>query len=102
MMGMGSPSETERDLIVASLEKYGLKSAPAGALPAAQSKGAGLFREFCAQCHALPDPQSHSAAEWPAVIARMEANMETMRRNAMTPEQEKQIRAYLEANARKS
>jgi len=34
----------------------------------------------CQQCHVLPDPQRHKASEWPAVVARMEKNMEWMNR----------------------
>jgi hypothetical protein len=34
----------------------------------------------CRQCHVLPDPRRHTASEWPAVVARMEKNMEWMNR----------------------
>lgn len=35
------------------------------------SDGGRLFERTCSQCHALPDPQLHSADQWPAVVARM-------------------------------
>ena len=38
------------------------------------------FRVACSQCHTLPDPQRHTAAEWRAVVARMQQNMEWMNR----------------------
>ena len=38
------------------------------------------FRLACNQCHVLPDPQRHTAAEWRAVVARMQENMEWMNR----------------------
>jgi len=38
------------------------------------------FRLACSQCHVLPDPMRHTAAEWPAVVARMQQNMEWMNR----------------------
>ena len=38
------------------------------------------FRVACNQCHVLPDPQRHTAAEWRAVVARMQENMEWMNR----------------------
>ena len=38
------------------------------------------FRLACSQCHVLPDPARHTATEWPAVVARMERNMEWMNR----------------------
>lgn len=42
--------------------------------------GGQAFRQICAQCHALPDPRQHSAAEWPAVVIRMQRNMAVMRK----------------------
>ena len=44
-------------------------------LPEGQS-----FKLACQQCHVLPDPQRHKASEWPAVVARMEKNMQWMNR----------------------
>lgn len=41
------------------------------ALPDRQSYGAGLLRAYCAQCHWLPAPQMHVAAEWPLLVRRM-------------------------------
>src|SRR4029079_5768310 len=38
------------------------------------------FRLACRQCHVLPDPQRHTAAEWRIVVARMQKNMEWMNR----------------------
>jgi hypothetical protein len=38
------------------------------------------FRLDCSQCHVLPDPQRYRASEWPAVVARMQKNMEWMNR----------------------
>ena len=38
------------------------------------------FRLACNQCHVLPDPTRHTRAEWPAVVARMQENMEWMNR----------------------
>lgn len=35
------------------------------------------YRFFCSQCHALPDPRRHSAAEWPAVVEHMNTYMVT-------------------------
>jgi hypothetical protein len=39
-----------------------------------------MFIGACSQCHELPDPRSHRAAEWPAVVARMQDNMLWMNR----------------------
>lgn len=47
-------------------------------LPEPNSKGAVLLQQFCTQCHALPDPEKHTAHEWPAVVDRMKGYMESM------------------------
>lgn len=44
--------------------------APAS-LPAPWSPDARLVADLCAQCHPLPGPGHHTAAEWPAIVARM-------------------------------
>lgn len=47
-------------------------------LPDNQSRGAHLLEQYCTQCHHLPGPGMHTAAEWPAVVARMEGRMRMM------------------------
>ena len=42
-----------------------------GNLPAPRSQGAKLVATYCVQCHSLPSPLMHSAAEWPGVASRM-------------------------------
>jgi cytochrome c5 len=42
-------------------------------LPEPASAGAALVRRYCSVCHNTPAPGLHSAVEWPAVVARMEA-----------------------------
>ena len=39
-----------------------------------------MFQGACNQCHELPDPASHRAGEWPAVVERMQVNMQWMNR----------------------
>ncbi|MBS1218046.1 MAG: hypothetical protein H6R21_1179 [Proteobacteria bacterium] len=34
-----------------------------------------MYSIACSQCHALPDPQRHTAREWPAVVQRMQEHM---------------------------
>lgn len=40
-------------------------------LPDPRSRGAGLLRVYCIQCHWLPAPQMHAATEWPILVRRM-------------------------------
>ena len=80
MAGVEAPSVDEATVLLAYLQKQGQrpldpKKYPAVNLPEGQS-----FKLACQQCHVLPDPRRHTAAEWPAVVARMEKNMEWMNR----------------------
>lgn len=38
-----------------------------------KSQGAQILQRYCAQCHGLPGPGKHTAAEWPAVVDRMKS-----------------------------
>lgn len=43
-----------------------------------ESHAAKLYANYCAQCHALPNPKAHSAREWEESFARMDARMQMM------------------------
>ena len=50
-------------------------------LTLALATGDGLmFQGACNQCHELPDPAGHRAGEWPAIVERMQLNMQWMNR----------------------
>jgi cytochrome c5 len=68
-------------------------------MPAAGSAGASLYKEFCSQCHALPDPKSHTRSDWPAIVDRMEGHMKMMNKKTMAGDQKKEILGYLDKNA---
>ncbi|HEX9625884.1 MAG TPA: hypothetical protein VGA00_02975 [Acidiferrobacterales bacterium] len=59
-------------------------SAPPGidpaSLPQPESRGAHLLTHYCTQCHQLPGPGRHTAAEWPAVLERMLTLMDVSQR----------------------
>src|SRR5262249_29593482 len=44
-------------------------------LPAPKPRGARLLRQYCVQCHNLPNPAMHQAAKWPGVFDRMVVRM---------------------------
>jgi cytochrome c5 len=77
------------------------------ALPQASGPGALLLTRYCTQCHALPGPGHHTAAEWPAVLERMQVLMDTSRRfrglmgSIAAPDTAERatLRAYLSGNA---
>jgi mono/diheme cytochrome c family protein len=94
------PTPKEQDEIVAYLKKHAFMSVKAAAIPSPRSKGALLFAANCARCHALPNPAAHTAAEWPAVVAKMQTFMKAMGKPEITPEENREILRYLEKHAR--
>jgi cytochrome c5 len=98
-LGIQTPSTAERSQLLAYLQANALKVA--AHLPAGPGKDA--FETTCSRCHALADPMSHSPADWPVVVMRMEKNMEKMKVSGVTHDQATQIVAYLQrASQRRS
>ena len=67
MTGQNSMQQMTRTMM-SGVVPAGIKP---GNLPAPGSEGAKLVARYCVQCHNLPSPLMHSAAEWPGVAARM-------------------------------
>jgi len=80
MAGVRAPSAEEAKTLVAYLQKHGQKPLDARKVPEVFTAAGEPFRLACNQCHVLPDPQRYTAKEWPAVVARMQENMEWMNR----------------------
>ena len=80
MAGVQAPGAADSDVLLAYLRKHAQKPIDARKVPALNAPAAEPFRLACQQCHVLPDPQRYTAKEWPAVVARMERNMEWMNR----------------------
>lgn len=81
MAGMRSPSVGEQRILVAYLQKHAQQRVESEKLPEADRTQAWQsYTLACAQCHTVPDPQRHTRNEWPAVVARMEKNMQWMNR----------------------
>lgn len=80
MAGVKSPVPDEVRIIVAYLRKHAQKPLDPKKYPEAFTAEGEPFRLACNQCHVLPDPQRYTAKEWPAVVARMQENMEWMNR----------------------
>jgi hypothetical protein len=74
MAQVGAPTDAEMTTLLGYLQKHGQREIdphhPALATPAGQA-----FSIACSQCHALPDPQQHTAREWPIVVERMKRHM---------------------------
>ncbi len=100
MMGQGrtvirSPTPAERDTILAYLQGHAMRALAEDSLPDAGAAGAAIFRRACSRCHALPDPGQHTAAEWPAVVARMREHMQQMNVGDVSDADAQAIVAYL-------
>jgi hypothetical protein len=80
MAGVKAPSLEETKVLVAYLRKHAQKPLDPKKFPEAFTAAGESFRLACNQCHVLPDPQRYTAKEWPAVVARMQENMEWMNR----------------------
>jgi cytochrome c2 len=80
MAGVQAPGEEDTKLLAAYLRKHAQKALDPARYPEVNTPAGESFRRACGQCHALPDPRRHTAAEWPAVVARMQKNMEWMNR----------------------
>jgi cytochrome c2 len=108
MAGVTAPSAEEKRTLVAYLRRYAQKPLDPTRYPEVNRPEGEAFRLACNQCHVLPDPQRHTAAEWRAVVARMQENMEWMNRvvGSKPVHGEPQLRieeitAFLEKHARR-
>jgi cytochrome c2 len=80
MAGVKAPTAEETRTIVAYLQKHAQAPIDAARYPEVFTPAGEAFRLACNQCHVLPDPRRHTAQEWPAVVARMQENMQWMNR----------------------
>ena len=60
------------------------------------------FKTYCSQCHAPPNPETHTRNEWPRVVLRMKSHI--LRIGKKMPDQDTllQIIEYLQNHARPS
>jgi hypothetical protein len=108
MAGVQAPSDEEAGILLKYLRRNAQKPIDPRKYPELASTEGRSFKLACQQCHVLPDPQRHTATEWPAVVARMEKNMEWMNRvvgNSHPPDEPQlsieEINAFLVKRARK-
>jgi hypothetical protein len=80
MAGVKAPSEEDTRSIIAYLRKHAQAPLDPARYPEINQATGEAFRIACNQCHVLPDPKRHTAADWPKVVARMQENMEWMNR----------------------
>lgn len=81
MMGdVATPDPAAVGALTAYLRRHAQPPIERSRYPELDTASGQSFRLACQQCHVLPDPRRHTAAEWPAVTARMERNMAWMNR----------------------
>lgn len=73
----------------------------ADALPAPESDGAKVLASKCIQCHAIPDPASHTAENWPPVLRRMSGLAAARFLPALSAGQARTLEDYLLEHAQK-
>ena len=107
MAGVSAPSVEEAGVLLGYLQQYGQRPLDPRKYPAVNRPEGRSFKLACQQCHVLPDPKRHTAEEWPAVVARMQKNMEWMNRvvgNRHPPDEPQlrveEINAFLRRYAR--
>ncbi len=74
MAGVEAPSDEEAAALSAYLARHAQREIDPRH-PALATRAGQMFSIACSQCHALPDPQRHSAGEWPGVVKRMQGHM---------------------------
>ena len=80
MAGVEAPSAEDTRVLLAYLRRHSQRPLDPKRFPEVNSPAGESFRLACSQCHVLPDPRRHRAEDWPAVVARMQKNMEWMNR----------------------
>jgi mono/diheme cytochrome c family protein len=75
MADVKAPSANERATLVRYLQKHAQKEIDPGKYPDFRSPAGQIFAIACSQCHVPPDPERHTAREWPRVVERMQRNM---------------------------
>ncbi|MBI2313447.1 MAG: hypothetical protein HYU77_13190 [Betaproteobacteria bacterium] len=75
MAEVKAPTAKEQKTLVAYLKKHSQKAINPRKYPDLASPEGKVFSIACSQCHTLPDPRRHTAAEWPPVVERMKKHM---------------------------
>jgi cytochrome c5 len=102
-----APALSRSDQLILAAATIGLP--PTGVQPAdlpdPENRGGHLTAKYCAQCHALPAPSTHSATDWPSVARRMWLRMEWLPESLAvqvpTSAERYEILKYLTTNALK-
>jgi hypothetical protein len=75
MADVKAPSAREQAVLLRYLQKHSQREIDRAKYPDLKSPPGRMFEIACSQCHTLPDPARHTAAEWPQVVERMQRYM---------------------------
>ncbi|NIP72219.1 MAG: hypothetical protein GWO16_03935 [Gammaproteobacteria bacterium] len=101
MMGqVEAPSADEFQSMLDYLQAHAQRPIDPTRYPILATAAGRAFQRICARCHALPDPQQHTAKEWPAVMGRMQQNMRAMGRTVPDEQTLGEIIGFLQHHAR--
>ncbi|CUB07480.1 hypothetical protein [Tepidiphilus thermophilus] len=78
MMGPGMMGPMHRNMMQRMMGGALPPGVDPALLPEPHSAGARILEYYCTQCHNLPGPGMHTAAEWPQVLGRMNMRMQMM------------------------
>ena len=101
MGGIAAPTKTESDALLRYLQAHAQLPIDPKRYSDLDSPAGRSFQVTCAQCHALPDPGQHTAAQWPEVVARMRHNMTAMGRAVPDSRTLQQILRFLESHTQR-
>jgi hypothetical protein len=69
-----APTDAEVEALTRYLERHGQREIDPRH-PGLASRAGQIYVLACSQCHAPPDPQRHTATDWPRVVERMTRHM---------------------------
>jgi cytochrome c5 len=104
MMGMmvESPDGSELQAILLYLQEYAQKPIDEAQYDDLDTSAGRAFQSTCSLCHAIPDPQQHTAEEWPAVVERRKQNMVTQGKAVPNEATIEEIVGFLQRHAKRS
>ncbi len=94
------PTTDEQRAILAYLHKNAFESLYSGPPLPLKGTGAMAYINYCSQCHDPPHPRQHVAAEWPAVVDRMQEYAYFIGRNPINDQEKASILEFLKSGAR--
>jgi len=75
MQDIAAPDDNETTALIEYLQRHGQQPIDGSRYADLYTPEGRAFSQACSQCHTLPDPQRHTAQEWPEVVERMKKHL---------------------------